>query len=722
MNDRTHNYRHLKPVLLLFTVLQLLLFAPRLNSDGAYYYEYLRSWVLQGDLNFHDEREFFTWEWIPVLEDFLPGDWDDTGYPPNIFSFGPAMIWMPFFLVSHWFILLLNVFGAGISTTGYGVLHRFLPMLASPLAGLATVFVLDRIGREAGFEPEDRAVGLFFFLGASHLPAFLFVTPAFAHAYSVLFVSLFVLIWYYSARIEFTWSHYALFGLVTGLAATARWQNLFCLILPLMDIVQKLCSKREWKTVKNLLLHWSVFGLALFLAVVPQLLVTRTLYGTWVTDPQGEGGMQWLNPRFRLILFDGIKGLFTVNPVLLPATLALPFLWKRNRRLTWGLTLLVLSQSCINAVRRDWAGVGFGMRRFLNLSPGFAIGLMVIFALSSKPSRRWLKTTFWSIGSLLIVWNLLLMGQYYYSRLGEPWVVMTTSDMVRAQFTSSPGHMAELIRTGLIVNGLMGDYAGLLLGVIAITIVASCAWYFKAVDLSVKTALTRTCVLLSVSFYLLLVTGWLVYLTGAAKTYHVPDIYSLGYFASAEKLRLNPASGFQGFRGGLIFGPENRRRIVQYKAEYDGTRFLASGEVAQHIRDHAFADSARWTFNEPVEADKVVLVSRLDNHDLEQSQQIGDIVLIDFRNDTYSFPIVFKENIASSDYIPENTSVLERRWPVLNPVETGISDTQTVLFIDEPILIRSVEIRFENLGAEWFVRGIAFGKPDRSPIPEGRTH
>lgn len=99
---REQTFRHLKPVMWLFVVLQALLFSPRLNSDGAYYYEYLRSWVLQNDFNFADEREFFTWEWVPVIKDYLPGGWEETGYPPNIFSFRPGNALDAFFsIVPH---------------------------------------------------------------------------------------------------------------------------------------------------------------------------------------------------------------------------------------------------------------------------------------------------------------------------------------------------------------------------------------------------------------------------------------------------------------------------------------------------------------------------------------------------------------------------------------------------------------------------------------------
>lgn len=720
MTVHAHEFRHLKPVFWLFVILQILLFSPRLNSDGAYYYEYLRSWVLQNDLNFHDEREFFTWEWVPVLKTYLPGDWEQTGYPPNIFSFGPAMIWMPFFLAGHLIALFLKALGLPVSTTGYGMVTRFLPMLASMLAGLAALCVMDRTGREAGFEPPDRAAALFFLLGASHLPAFLFITPAFAHAFSVLFSAAFLYIWYVSKRLDFTPGQFALFGVVAGLAVTVRWQNLFLMILPAADIGRDLLTNPG--CLRKNLKKWMVFGITVLLVIAPQLVVTRILYGTLVTDPQGKGGMVWMNPQIRLVLFNAVQGLFSLNPLLLPAILALPFLWLRNTRLTWGMLLAVVSQSYINAVRRDWAGVGFGMRRFLNLTPGFALGLMVLFAFTRPQSRRWVRKVYLLTGGILIVWNLLLMAQYYLSELGAPWSPITCAEMIRTQFTRSPGLFVELIGTSLFGNGFKGDFIALLLGVLGAGISVSLFLQMPKIDAVIRVAwFRRTGVCLVVlGAAWMTVMSWLLWDAAAVRKYHVIDLSQPGYLASLEELRLNPSTGYQGSTGGLVFGPQNRYEKRTCHVQYDKNRFLAPGFMVRTAEAPSeTGNHVRWIFREPVETSAVELISRIESSDdVLPGRAVARIDMTDIHGGRIHLPVMFRMHTGcTKTYPPVEGTLIERRWPALNPVETAVMDTRARYELPGPGLITSLELTFENLPVQWFVRGIAMQSPAQSMKP-----
>lgn len=718
---REQTFRHLKPVMWLFVVLQALLFSPRLNSDGAYYYEYLRSWVLQNDFNFADEREFFTWEWVPVIKDYLPGGWEETGYPPNIFSFGPAMLWMPFFLLGHIIAWTLKSLGLPVSTTGYGVITRFLPMMSSVLAGLGALYVMDRIGRRAGFDPPDRAAGLLFLLGASHLPAFLFVTPAFAHAFSVFFSALFLYIWFISNRNDFSTGQFALFGAIVGFAVVVRWQNFLLLALPAIDFANDLWENP--RLIKKKLLKWITFGIALSCVVMPQLLVTKTLYGKWVIDPQGDGGMLWMSPRFRLVLFDKVLGLFSVNPILLPALLVLPFLWWRSRRMAWGLLVVVISQSYINAIRRDWAGVGFGMRRFLNIAPGFALGLMVLFAWARPTSRRWLRRVLVGLGCVLIGWNLLLMAQYYLSKFGAPWTDITSSEIIRAQFTQSPVLLAELMGTSLMMQGFRGDGISLLLGLLGVAISLSVFLLLPKIDVLLRRIWRKKAGLFLgfLSAAWVTVICWLVSCCCITpRMYHIVDLYSANSIALTSRCRLNPSTGYQGTVGGLVFGPGSQVQARRYLVQYDKNRFLFPGTMTRIESPFHQADQRiYWVFPEPVEAEAVELVSRLEGLEtLAGNQQIGRIILVDIHGDKIHLPVTFRKHTGcSKTHLPENGSLIERRWPAINPIETDLFDTLANFSLAGPRLITSLEISFENQAAQWFVRGIALLAPARSMKP-----
>jgi len=706
-------------------LLQLLLFAPRLNSDGAYYYEFLRSWVVQNDLNFDDEREFYTWEWVPVFRDFLPGDWEDTGYPPNIFSFGPAVVWLPFYVTGHLILMLLHAAGAPISLSGYGILHRFLPMAISMVSGWFTLVLCDCLGRDSGFDEKSRSGALMVYLGASHLPAFLFVTPAFSHAFSVLFTTVFVVAWYRTGRLREGPApvlRYALFGMIGGMAVISRWQNLFCMLLPLTDAVMDFIGCRTVKRFRDILVRWLSFATGLCVIVMPQLLVTKTLYGRWLTDPQGEGGMHWFHLNLRLILFDRIKGLFTVNPILLPAVVALPFLWRKNRRMAWGLLLLTLSQTYINAVRRDWAGVGFGMRRFLNLTPAFAIGLMVVFALVYRTRQSWIRRLTWIFAGILIGWNLLLMAQYYLSPLGAPWIEMTFGQLVERQFTMSPELLSQLVASGLTGRAVTGDIPSLCLAVIGILLTGVCfrltgRWRNRT-DCAAGIRAGRLLTAWGIGWCLML--GWLGIAIAGTERFDAVTLVPGPRFGELRPLTLNPKSGYLGYAAGIRFGPGPRWTVLESRAEYDRNRFLDPGSMTCVPTVPMISGTRiQWSFPDPVPADRLILISGFDDARIpDPDSDVAVITAWSSAGEAFRFPVISARHTGcSAEQPPVMGDLLPRNWPALRPIQRDEYDTRTVYPLPGPRFIRSLSIEVTvPQPVIWRIRGVAFHRVDPGPV------
>lgn len=717
-------HRHLRPVLVLYLLFQILLFAPRLNSDGAYYYEYLRSWVVQNDLNFDDEREFYTWEWVPVFRDFLPGDWEETGYPPNIFSFGPAIVWLPFYLSVHLLLTFIHGVGFPVSMSGYGILHRFVPMLVSMLSGWFTLVLCDRLGKAAGFESRARSDALLLLLGASHLPAFLFVTPAFSHAFSVMFTTWFVWLWYHFGRPSRESggpARYMLYGMIGGMAVITRWQNLFCMILPLVDAAVDLTTGRSVKQFQKRFMKWTCFAAGLFVIVLPQLLVTKALYGRWLTDPQGDGGMHWLQLNLRLILFDRIKGLFTVNPVLLPALVALPFLWRRNRRMTWGLVLLAISQTYINAVRRDWAGVGFGMRRFLNLTPVFALGLMILIAAAYRSKRPSTRQVIRCIGCILIIWNVLLMAQYYLSPLGAPWINMTFRQMFMRQFTLSPGLLGELVATSLAGRVFNGDLPSLFLLAVALACSIGVAAGFRYFTDKHRRfpALPAGRILAVWLTAWILMLGWLTVTISGSQRFETVNLVSGPSFGHLRSLTLNPSSGYRGCAAGMQYGPGSRWTVLSSRAEYDKNRFLDAGTMHVGPTMPAISGSRiTWHFPVPVPARALYLISGFDvRGSLAADDPVAEVSIRNTAGQTTRLPVIYGRHTGCSpEQRPVNGTLLHRDWPALRPIQDGW-DTRAEYIFSSPQMIRSLSIDAKTPPPViWRVRGVAFHRTEAVPV------
>jgi len=702
-------YRYLLPVIVLFIVLQVLFYAPRLNSDGAYYFEYARSLILQNDLNFDDEREFFTWEWVPVFRDYLPGDWDNTGYPPNIFSFGPAIFWLPFFCLAHWIAIILNLFGGDFGVSGYGLLYRFLPMMSSVLAGLGAIFIIDMLAAEGGYRAKDRGAALFLILGASHWPAFIFVTPAFSHSISILAVSAFYLVWFRSRDADWHSKEYALYGILAGISVLARWQNAFCLILPLCDAIAALLSYPTGAAFKKRLSRWISFSISFMIVISPQLIVTWILYGKPITDPQGEGGMLWGSPRFSLILFNGIKGLYSVNPILFIATVCIILIVVKNPRLGWGAILVFVVQLYINAVRRDWAGVGFGMRRFLNLTPIFALGLIALFDQLRQRNRILLRILLWFAGLAAIVWNCLLMAQYYYSELGAPWTSFPASKMIRHQLTEAPKLLLKLISTGLISSGLAGNPAKLVLGITAVFITLLFA-YFICRKKSVPH--NRPSVIIIILIAVILLDSWLIIGAVRAKHFYSIEFVPGKTFGQLRKLTLNPRSGYYGSMGGLVFSPGTKMGVLKATPHYITDRFIELGTMKTNA-EYPYHPTNQWTqvFRSPLECNNMLIISRT-----KPAEIITDTVVVNVSLSTaqhgqlhYQLRHGFETGFKPPSNTRGNVTALIRDFPAVNRIASrNIVDYRAIFQLPENVLVNSITLHKVFEPVHWEVHGIAF--------------
>ncbi|MCD4654941.1 hypothetical protein K8T06_13525, partial [bacterium] len=423
----------------------------------------------------------------------------------------------------------------------------------------------------------------------------------------------------------------------------------------------------------------------------------------WVTDPQGDGGMHWFTPNFRIILFDGIKGLFTVNPILLPAIIALPFLWKRNRRLTWGLTFLVTSQTYINAVRRDWAGVGFGMRRFLNLTPAFALGLMIIFAIVNRPGKTVFRWLLWISGGILTVWNLLLMAQYYLSPLGEPWVVMTFKQMITRQWTMSPGLLLELIGSGLVFRGMGGDLLSLVMAGIALLLIVGFIKNGPTIASILRNRFQKRPDILIAAVFIawITLTGWVSYTVLHAETFNVVNLLPGKEFGHLRPLKLNPESGYQGYAGGIVFGPGKQWKIIESRAKYVRERFIELGTLnlipVQPVVPEA---KLTWFFPDPVEAEAVHLISCVEpESSVVDGDFIGEISVTTQDGAVIRLPVIYGA--------PDGIFLL-RDWPAVNSRKNKSPEMRTEYIFPTLRKIRSLTIRFNGQPIEWHIRGVAF--------------
>jgi len=380
-----------------------------IGSDGLFYYEYLPSFFLDGDLDFRNQRQTLISEGVPYSWGALHPSAGNLTY----FSPGWAVLTAPFFLAAHGLALVGSLFWP-LRLDGYGFLHESITNFGAVLygcAGVALLFATLERWVVTGRTALTTAIAV---LGTTNLAYYLVAQASMAHA--VGFFAVAGSLYFFCAvergdgrlRSALGW------GAFSGLAFIVRPQLALC-VAPLFAYAGLLAWQRRApaQLARLTLRTLAVAVLAALLVSCIQLLVWERLFGRAFVVPQGSSFLKLGQPELVAVLFSLRHGLFTWHPFYSLCLLGL--LFGAGPR---GLRLLALScialQVYLNASVSDWwAGNAFGLRRFIDVLPFFAIGGALLL---ERLARARLALP---LVGLLLVWNLLFMVQYRFGYLSR---------------------------------------------------------------------------------------------------------------------------------------------------------------------------------------------------------------------------------------------------------------------------------------------------------------
>ena len=203
-----------------------------------------------------------------------------------------------------------------------------------------------------------------------------------------------------------------LYGALIGLAMMVRMPNVFLGLIPLAESVARV--RNGERRLGPELARYAPLAAGLLLAMTPQMLVWKLTRGHWFLLNPYKGATHdtsdFLHPHLWEVLFSTNHGFLLWAPAFLIALLSLPLLARRDRRLTAGLALIVLLDYYLVSSWDYWNGdAAFGPRLFLNLLPIAVLGLS---ALLDRLSTRLPLGLLRAAAGSLVLWTLLLMGQY----------------------------------------------------------------------------------------------------------------------------------------------------------------------------------------------------------------------------------------------------------------------------------------------------------------------
>lgn len=343
--------------------------------DGAAFCSYNASLILDGDLNFYNE---FALTGIIGEHSYHGATGTETGYVSMLWTIGAPLLWLPFWLLGHLLTNLSTLWGQSWIANGFTIYYNLGVRFATAFMGLLTLLVTHRwvrnyCGKSASFHGITlAAIGTPFYWYA-------FLSGDCPHIPASFAIAAFLLAWQ-KYRVDAPEKSTALLlGLLGGLATIIKPNHVVIFLFPIATWISTIpnngirCAFIKWKT------GWVVLG-GLFVFSL-QICIWQILFGGPL-GPITEKGIAhyygFFTGHFRLreILFSSYHGLFFFSPVLLLSLVGL-FKLSRKDRSTAAVSLFILSfQLILMAFERFfWEGASFGLRRLVDWTPLFALGI-----------------------------------------------------------------------------------------------------------------------------------------------------------------------------------------------------------------------------------------------------------------------------------------------------------------------------------------------------------
>ena len=404
----------------LFTLgvaLQLQLGA-RLQSDGFYYFAYLRSLAFDRDVDFTNDYRLLGLGDKAHLFNPTP-----TGHAQSAWTVGPAIVWSPFFAAGHLVAGRLAARGANVSTDGTSYPYRQAVCIAGLVFGLLGGWFTYRL-TSLFFNRRLAATATALVVLGSFMLWYIVKEPSMTHAPSMAGAAGFVWLWA-ATRGTRTLRQWALLGAIAGFITLIRWQSALFALLPaceaLMMLITSLRGGDRTRT-RATVIAGLTFTACATLAFLPQMLAWKAIYGSYLAVSPVGPQIRWWDPHLVDVLWSSRNGLLSWSPILYCGAIGLFLFATRTPGVGVPSLIAIATMVYFNASIQDWWGsAGFGGRRFDGTIPLFALGVAAFADRAAEWTRRHPLRMVAAAGGLLVLWNLSMMGaaQSGNVRIGE---------------------------------------------------------------------------------------------------------------------------------------------------------------------------------------------------------------------------------------------------------------------------------------------------------------
>ena len=405
----------------------------RLQSDGFYYFAYLRSMAFDRDVELSNDYRLLGLGDKAHLFQLTP-----TKHAQSAWTVGPAILWAPFFAAGHLVARDLGQRDPNVTATGISFPYRQAVCIAGLFYGLLGCWFAFRF---AGCLIDRRvaAAATATTIAGSFMLWYLLKEPSMTHAPSMALVAGFAWAWL-ATRERRSTAQWAMLGLVAGLMTLVRWQNAIFAVLPACDAV--MAAAGSWRRadrpgLRDVIVKGAIFTTVAALAFLPQMLAWKAIYGSWLAVSPVGPQIRFGDPHVVDILWSARNGLFSTSPVLAVAAAGLLLFTTARPAVGLPMLLAVGAMTYFNACIQDWWGSdGYGGRRFDGTLPFLGVGLGYLAIVAHDIVRRVPGVALAAAAAMLVMWNVtqLAVAQAGIVRIGEATSFGHTMAAQAAQF------------------------------------------------------------------------------------------------------------------------------------------------------------------------------------------------------------------------------------------------------------------------------------------------
>jgi hypothetical protein len=401
----------------------LALDSPIVRSDGLGYYMWLNSIAVDRDFDLSNQVA----KYHPTFQAFLS---PVTGRYASGLAFGTAFLWLPFYEIAlqiEPFVPPNAIDDRYLAFQGEHFIRTFAVMVGTNVCGLMAALLAGLSARRVTSGRAALLAAIAIFLGT---PLLYYATIESSMSQAASAFAMTLIIWRFVTQQRGSTLSWLILGGLTGLAGLIRWQNL-AVAVPLAVLCLAEGSAGWWKRLRSL----AAFGLGVIILAWP---IPYNSYVTMGSPFTAAVAAQYPWPYFvgpiyvREVLFSNLRGLFVWSPILLLSVLGLLVVWRRDGKLAWLLSSLLVLQVLINSSTFNWdGGWSFGSRRMADFYPAYVIGFACLADLLNSNSRhfaRLWRAVFWSLSAAMVIFSLYLMVMLAASMI-DP-AVGTASDAV----------------------------------------------------------------------------------------------------------------------------------------------------------------------------------------------------------------------------------------------------------------------------------------------------